>query len=78
MKSIWADILPKPIPPDEFTLAGEDPRDADEEAATTDWPLPPVKAWAPLPDDRPEPGSWVMVERPRAPSLWSRLTWVFR
>lgn len=54
------------------------PKEVDEELATRDWPLPPAKAWAPLPDDRPEPGSWVMVELPRAPSLWSRLTGVFR
>lgn len=49
MKHTWADILPKPIPPDEYKLVGEDPRDADEEVATADWPLPVVKPWAPAP-----------------------------
>lgn len=49
----------------------------DEEIATHDWPLPPVKVWAPLPP-LPEPGSFVMVEPPRTPSLWARLSGVFR
>lgn len=59
MKPTWADILPRVSEPTEFKLAGEDPRDADEEVATTDWPLPPVKPWAPV--------------MPRPVSMWTQI-----
>ncbi len=86
MKSTWSNILPASVveqgaaDPD-FALEhteDPDPQDADTEVATDHWDLPPAKPWAPLPDDRPTPGSFVMVEPPRTPSLWARLSGVFR
>jgi hypothetical protein len=71
MKPTWADILPRVSEPTEFKLATEDPRDADEEVATTDWPLDGVS----LP---PRPTSIVLVEPQGTPSLWARLSGVFR
>lgn len=62
--------------PADFDLQHTDipqPTLVDEELATRDWPMPPVKPWAPLPDDRPEPGSIVMVEPPRPVSLWTQI-----
>lgn len=66
--------------PADFDLQPSDvpqPKEVDEELATRDWPMPPARAWAPLPP-LPEPGSVVIVEPPRTPSLWARLTGVFR
>lgn len=59
MKPTWADILPRPTQPTEFKLAGQDGKDADEEVATTDWPLPQGKPWAPV--------------TPRPVSMWTQI-----
>lgn len=64
----------------DYTLQHTDipqPKLLDEEITTTNWPMPPVKAWEPLPP-MPKAGSFVMVEPPRTRSLWARLTGAFR
>ena len=54
MKSIWSTILPPAVlatePEREFALTHTvppDPRDADDEVATTAWPLPAAGEWRP-------------------------------